>query len=149
MNKLFYLKGSRTGRYFVLGSGFTASTKTSASKLTEAQVIAARALGFEPSVTENVSVSFAVNYIRKGDVTWIRKGDVTWAGTVLPNVRNPSKRRFATREEANQHGSRFAVRRAKGSNVDGSAGHVGFYVTESSDPVNASVNWSTGLTNKL
>ena len=70
-------------------------------------------------------------------VSFIRPADLAADGGVRPNKNNPSKRRFKTREEADQHGSRFVE----------SLGHLGFYVTEVREPVNAWVNWETGLTN--
>ena len=139
MNKKYYLKGKDTGKFFVLGKGFVAPTKAEASQLTDAQVASAKSLGFEPSDAVEVASSWAVNYIRTGDLA----GD----GSIAANKRNPSKRRFATKDEAVQHGSRFQERRKKAGDEPGSAGHIGFYVTESSDPVNAEINWKTGLTN--
>lgn len=132
MNR-YYLRGNRTGRYFVKGSGFTATTRAGASQLTSAEVAAARSLGFEPSTTETVRKSWAVNYIRPEDIV---------SGRVQANTNNPSARRFATKEEAVQHGTKFPTRSQ-------SAGHAGFYVTETNDPVNAAINWDTGLTNAI
>jgi hypothetical protein len=131
MNKQYYLKNSY-GYYFVLGSGFTATGKCGASKLTSAQVTCAGSNGFIGS-TEEVAVnkSFAVNYVRPGDLV---------NGKVSANGNNPSSRRFATFDEAVQHGVNFQQREA-------SKGHLGFYVTESTDPVNAEINWKTRLTN--
>lgn len=139
MNKKYYLKGTQTGKFFVLAAGFVARNTSEASQLTEDQIAATKLLGFEPSETVAVTVSFACNYIRKGDAN----AD----GSIAANKRNPSKRRFATLDEAVQHGGRFRDRRKKSGDEAGTAGHIGFYVTESADPVNAEINWKTGLTN--
>lgn len=136
-----YLKGTQSGLFFVLGKGFVASCTKDASVLTDAQVASARNLGFEPSEVVKVATSYAVNYIREGDA----KAD----GSIAANKRNPSKRRFATKDEAIQHGSRFQERRKKAGDEAGTAGHIGFYVTVSDDEVNAEINWKTGLTNPL
>ena len=62
---------------------------------------------------------------------------------------DPSKRRFATFDEAVMHGSRFAARRKDRKDSDGTAGHKGFFVVETNDAVNSAINWKTGLTNPL
>lgn len=143
MNKLFTL--SLRGLYYVAGRGFYTTCAANATKLTQAQatdlVRCQASFGVTGIVTVPVACSYAVNYIRAGDLDG--------QGNVIANRRNPSKRRFATRDEANMHGSRFNVRRASAGAPEGSAGHIGYYVTESSDPVNASINWKTGLTNSL
>jgi len=140
MNKQ-YLKGIESGKFFGLGRGFTATTKAEASQLSDEQVEAVRIAGFEPSETVAVSTSFACNYIRSGDVNV--------DGSIAANKRNPSRRRFATKDEAIQHGSRFSERRKLAGDEPGTAGHVGFWVSEELDAVNASINWKTGLTNSL
>lgn len=142
------LKGTN-GNYFVLGQGFTAPLVSAASLLSNEQVASALNVGFTGTVEEVATKSFAVVYIRKGDAN----------GTTLnkqaPNANlgqvDPSKRRFETRDEAIIHGSRFATRRARKSDPVGSgtAGHIGFYVIETNDPVNSAVNPATGLTNSL
>ena len=138
--KQYTLKGSN-GSYYVKGEGFTASCRKKASALTDEQVNCAIELGFT-GTKEVLATSFAVNYIRAGDLDS--------NGQVKPNTKNPSRRRFATRDEAIKHGSRFGVRKsAERGAKPGSAGHIGFYVTESTDPVNAKVNWKTGLTNPV
>lgn len=138
MNKQYYLKNG--ANYFVLGAGFSTSNQANASKLTQAQIDCAKGLGYT-GTSIPVVVSFAVNYIRATDLDA--------AGNVQPNKRNPSKRRFATKDEAVQHGKRFEARRLKQGDAAGTAGHIGFYVTESTDAVNAKINWKTGLTNSL
>ncbi len=139
MNNKYNLLGT-CGHWFVLGKGFTAYAQKDASVVGDDEVRCLRAnLGYKFSTRAPLTVSFAVCYVRKTDLA----AD----GTVRQNIKNPSRRRFATRDEANQHGSRFAERKAKGSDVAGSAGHVGFYVIETYDPVNAEINWKTGLTN--
>ncbi len=136
-----YLKGTQSGKFFVLGAGFVARTTKEASVLTCDQIKAARSLGFEPSEVVKVTTSWACNYIRKGDA----KAD----GSIAANKRNPSKRRFATEDEAIQHGSQFKRRRLKAGDAEGTANHTGFWVSESNDEVNASINWKTGLTNPV
>lgn len=134
---------SSRGSYFVAGSGFVGSLKT-ATRLTSEEAAGvqqcARNMGINNSVVTTVVTSYAVNYIRSTDLV---------NGQVQPNCKNPSKRRFATKDEAVQHGSRFGARRANAGDAEGTAGHIGFYVTETSDPVNAEINWKTGLTNPL
>lgn len=75
--------------------------------------------------------SFAPSYIRKGDV----KGD----GSIAPNARNPSRRRFATEAEARTHAERFAVKR----------GHLGSFVTRINERPTSWVNAATGRTNEV
>lgn len=146
MNK-FVLKGLVTGLYFVKNQGFKAATTSLATKLSseEAAMVQATGVNYGVEASEVIEVkasSFAVCYVRPHDIA----GD----GSIKQNNLNPSRRRFATREEANIHGRRFNERRAKGRNTEkGSAGHVGFYVIETNDPVNAAINPATGLTNKV
>lgn len=140
MNNKYNLIGSN-GYWFVKGDGFKAASQNDASIVTDADISCLTNLGFVFKAKAPLVTSFAVCYVRKDDLNA--------NGTVRPNAKNPSRRRFATRDEAHQHGSRFAVRKAKGSDVEGSAGHVGFYVIETNDPVNATINWKTGLTNPL
>lgn len=141
MNKQYVLKSKINGFYFVKGKGYAAALPGAASKVTQAEADAVAIAGFEPFTMIEVATSFAVMYIRPQDLLA--------GGGVAANKNNPSRRRFATRDEANQHGSRFGKRKAEGSKVEGSAGHIGFYVVETTDPVNASINWKTGLTNSL
>ncbi len=98
---------------------------------------------------EELVTSYAVVYIRKGEGERLLKG--LGKNPANPNAGqvDPSKRRFATRDEADQHGSRFRSRKANANDADGSAGHEGFFVVETSDPVNAKINWKTGLTNPV
>jgi len=105
-------------------------------------------VGIVGSVEELVT-SYAVVYIRKGEGERLLKG--LGKNPANPNAGqvDPSKRRFATRDEADQHGSRFRTRKANASDAEGSAGHEGFFVVETSDPVNAKINWKTGLTNPV
>lgn len=132
--KKYYYVSNYSGRYFVLGAGFTAASKATASKLTNAQIEAARSAGFEPGTAKAVEQSFAVNYVRREDLGC--------GGSIKANTNNPSKRRFATFDEAFQHGTKLLTR-------ESSKGHLGFYVIETSDAVNAAINWKTGLTNSL
>lgn len=120
----YYLRGNNSGRYFVLGSGFTATTKATASRLNDAQVAAARGLGFEPSTTEAATVSFATNYVRpQNRSTRFANGRIRNVVDVDNN--NPSAKRFATLGEALNHGARKVLE----------MGHVGFWVTETNDAV--------------
>lgn len=142
MSKKYVLVNPASGWYLVVNKGFV-GTLSAASRLTEDEANGAAKcagqFGIECSLKE-LSVSYGVSYVRPGD---LKDGKVDF------NTLNPSRRRFATREEANIHGRRFDVRKAKKSKVVGSAGHIGFYVIETSDPVNAAINPATGLTNKL
>lgn len=143
MSKYIVKSGSFYGAfYYIQSKGFTGS-KTQATRLeySEAQGVAscAKNMGHAGPVIEKVSVSFAVNYIRPENL------DAN--GNVKPDARNPSRRRFATRQEAEKHASRFMERKKKNSTE--LAGHCGAYVTESTDEVNAYVNPDTGLTNSL
>ena len=79
----------------------------------------------------NQRYSFAVSYIRAKDLVA--------GGAINANKNNPSKRRFATVEEANQHGSRFTVIEE----------HLGFYVTRTNDRPTDWVNGKTGKTNPV
>jgi hypothetical protein len=138
------LKALQNGLYLVLGQGFVGTANQASRLAADAASNAAGAakslFGIDTTSEEVENRSFGVNYIRKGDIV---------NGVVQPNKRNPSKRRFATKEEANQHGSRFQERRLRKGDAKGTANHIGFYVTETTDPVNAAINWATGLTNAL
>ena len=79
----------------------------------------------------NQRYSYAVNYVRSKDLTE--------GGGVNANKNNPSKRRFATQAEANQHGSRFTVIEK----------HLGFFVTKTNDRPTDWVNGKTGKTNPV
>lgn len=143
-----------SGSYFVEGQGF-AGTQASASRYDSATATAKQACiascGLGSTTLESVSeVSYAVVHIRKGDIVTATGISKNQANSTL-NQFDPSKRRFATRAEANTHGKRFDTRRANKADAKGSgtAGHVGFYVIETNDPVNAYVNPATGLTNRL
>jgi hypothetical protein len=143
-NSRYAILNTATGLFLVAGCGFIAPTPKTATQYAadDADNVAdsAAGLGINANTVE-VSNSWAVNYIRQGDVN----DD----GSIAGNRKNPSKRRFATKDEAVQHGSRFGERKAKAGDESGTAGHVGFWVSESSDPVNAEINWKTGLTNPV
>jgi len=151
----FTLKGNQSGKYFVAGSGFSATCAKSATQLTADEAAGvqqcARNFGSETSTQEAVSTgSFAVVYIRGTDK--VTADGVTKAkGDLGKNQIDPSSRRFATFKEAATHAGRFQFRRARKSDpVDsGTAGHVGAYVIKTDDPVNSAVNPATGLTNSL
>lgn len=148
MNKL--LK-SITGLFLIVGKGFNGTAQTATrftpEGATDAQECASN-LGVQTTIVDAPASSFAVVYIRKGDVTADGKVQKKTANVNLGEV-DPSKRRFATEDEAIQHGSRFKARRANRVDQPGTAGHRGFFVVETSDPVNAAVNWKTGLTNSI
>jgi hypothetical protein len=75
--------------------------------------------------------SFAVYYIRPGDVME--------DGSVAANGNNPSRRRFGTRDEAEQHAARFVKKN----------GHLDSYVLQVNDRPTSWVNEATGLTNEV
>lgn len=138
-----------SGLYYKTGHGFTANLDSASrldgfevdSVLESCEDLGISGLTVIEAPVEKPSVSWAVCYVREGDLN----SD----GSIKTNTNNPSRRRFATRCEAIAHGSRFAVRKAKGSDVTGSAGHVGFWIIQTNDPVNAAVNPATGLTNPV
>ncbi len=148
-----YKAKDSSGKYYVHGKGFTGSTKCEGSELTEANLGCLTDLGYtftSEEIVEAVNAatgSFGVVYIRRKDV---KDGKVAKLATDanLGEI-DPSKRRFATFAEAKQHGSRFNLRKAKSGDKPGTAGHVGFYVVQTNDPVNAAVNWASGMTNSL
>ena len=146
MNKVV-IKNTKSGLFFVEGTGF-AGSQASATRFANAaeadQVLkcAARfgiavgdsvieaAVEVDPNIKQNADgSSFAVNFVRAKSIN----AD----GSINTHRLNPSKRRFATIEEARHHGSRFVTIEK----------HLGFYVTKTTDPVNAWVNQGTGKTN--
>ncbi len=137
----YYLKGSN-GLFFVNGGGFVASAKANASQLTQENLDCLTSLGFT-GTKEAVVIhkSFASNYVRPGE----QNAD----GSTKANTKNPSKRRFATFEEAWTHGCRARSRRLLKTDQPGTCNHRGFHVTVTNDPVNANVNPLTGLTNDI
>lgn len=140
------IRNTESGLFYVEGQGFkgTVATATRFAAVADANgaLDCARKFGFGGvAVVENAPApvdshikqnangkSFAVSFIRAKDLV---------GGSVAANKRNPSPRRFATAAEAQHHAARF-VKIEK---------HVGFYVTETNDPVNAWVNQVTGKTN--
>lgn len=136
-----------SGLYYKTGCGFTANLD-SASHLDEFGVENVLTSCEDLGIT-NLSVVDAPAPTPKTSwaVCYIRGGDLNDDGSIKLNTNNPSRRRFGSRCEAIVHGSRFAIRKAKGSTTAGSAGHVGFWVIETTDPVNAAINPETGLTN--
>jgi hypothetical protein len=151
MNKVILKEPN--GRFFVRGKGFVAQNKNEATQFQSAEDAAkavgcAAEFGIQAHMEEVLSISFGVVYIRRKDVTANGELDKQKADRAL-NEQDPSRRRFATFEEARIHGSRFHVRRAKRGDAPGTAGHRGFYIVETNDPVNAAVNPATGLTNPV
>ncbi len=135
----------KSGLYLIEGKGFVGTTKSAATQIDTddlgCAVKCAARMGVEVTVENAESVaqkSFAVCYVRPGDLD---------NGAVNANGKNPSRRRFATRDEAKTHADRYNVRKASYGAAAGSAGHVGAYVIETKDPVNSAVNPATGLTN--
>ncbi len=150
----FVLK-NLAGLYLVVGSGFIGKSASQGTQLSESEANCAagcaQKMGLGNTTSETVpEISFAVVYVRKGDT--FSNGVLTKAS---PNANlnqfDPSKRRFATRADANTHGKRFDTRRASKSDPknSGTAGHIGFFVIETNDPVNSTVNPATGLTNSI
>jgi len=139
------LKGLTSGKFFVQGSGFIACTIKTATPYTANAAVdmqnCLRNAGVESSTTVAIPAtkSFAVFYVRPQDLN----AD----NSVKQNALSPSKWRFATRAEANTHGKRFDERVKRASKVG--MGHVGFFVAETNDPVNASINPATGKTNPV
>lgn len=146
MSDKYKLKGSN-GLYFVKGKGF-AALKSSADVLTSEQVTCAAGLGYVGTKEEAIT-SFAVVYIRKGEGLNLLSGGKKNPADANKGQIDPSKRRFATEDEAWQHGTRARERRANRGDKPGTAGHEGFFVISTSDPVNSAVNWKSGLTNSL
>lgn len=141
-----------SGSYFVAGRGFVGESEqegTSYTKDSGNQAVSCiGSLGFgSGSLVEVKSSSFAVVHIRKGDVDGVKVSKRSPNGAM--NERDPSRRRFETVEEARAHGARYHVRRAYRKDPPGTAGHQGYFVIETNDPVNAKVNWKTGLTNPV
>lgn len=145
------------GLYFVYGTGFGGNLD-SASRLTEAEAADVIQSASDMGIT-NLKVYTApedeapATCVCAGITSWavcyVRKDDLNTDGSIKTNSKNPSRRRFATREEAIAHGSRFSHRKASAGDTPGSAGHVGFWIVGTSDPVNATVNPLTGLTNPV
>ena len=142
------------GKFFIENSGFTgteanATTFDSCSAANDTVSCLKRAGIFDAVVVTKTpaSASFAVCYIRKGDIN--AAGGISNKKLSSGFPETPSSRRFATEDEAVIHGSRFRARRARAGDKPGTAGHVGFYVIKTNDPVNAAVNPKTGMTNSI
>ncbi len=146
MNNKYIIKNVINGKFFVANKGFVATIPSEATKydLNSAELNSAlamaRALGF--SVTTQEFVPVDPNIVQNADgssytVHYIRKGQVNIDGSVQAHKNNPSKRNFATQDEAIHHASRFMK----------SEGHLGFFVIKVQARVNSYVNKVTGLTN--
>lgn len=146
MNNKYKLKGSN-GLYFVEGSGWT-GTEAKASVLTDAQLSCLASLGFTGTKVAAIT-SYAVVYIRKGEGVKLLAGHGKNPADANKGQVDPSRRRFATEDEAWQHGSRARERKANRGDKAGTAGHEGYFVIPTSDPVNSVINWKSGLTNPL
>ena len=155
MSKL--IKNS-AGLYFVYGIGF-GSNIDGASRLSDAEaedvIVSAQDMGINNLVVETAPEDAApkpcvcTEGIVSYAVCYVRKGDLNTDGSIKQNSKNPSRRRFASLSEAIAHGSRFSHRKANAGDEPGTAGHVGFWVVGTTDPVNATVNPLTGLTNPI
>lgn len=137
------IKNGASGLYLVIGKGFV-GTKAEASQFAADEVACQIKCAANYGVT---AVAEALPQHKSFGVCYVRIGDRNADGSIQPNKLNPSRRRFATFDEARIHGSRFHVRKARWQAAVGSAGHIGFYVIETTDPVNSVVNQKTGLTN--
>lgn len=152
MNNKYVLKNA-AGLFYVEGAGFVAAKASEATTLcndsADCTIACCSKLGITGINKVVASKSWAVVYIRQGEGIKLLNGGAKDPADANKGQVDPSKRRFATRDEAIQHGSRFDTRRKDRGDKPGTAGHEGFFVIETSDPVNAAVNWKTGLTNPL
>ena len=71
------------------------------------------------------------------EIYYVRPRDLRADGSVVPNAKNPSARRFAKREDAARHGDRFVTIEK----------HAGFFLKLVQLPATAYINAETGLTN--
>ncbi len=140
------IKNITSGLYLVKDKGFIARVPQEATAFTDSEAVSVQecvksvtgastvaetfTAPTDPNIKQNADgKSFAVSYVRAKQL----RGD----GSINTHKLNPSKRRFATYDEATHHGRRFmAIEK-----------HLGFYVTETFDRVNAYVNKVTGKTN--
>lgn len=154
MSSTYILKNGCTGLYFVSGKGYVGN-KQEASRLStiEAGVIrnngVSFGLAFGSVIVENGHTSWAVVYIREGEGRKLLDGLSKPSPDASKNQLDPSRRRFADRDEALHHGARFPERRKEAGDKPGTAKHEGYFVVQTSDPVNSKVNWKTGLTNSI
>lgn len=134
------------GKYFVAGRGFAATIPGEATRFSNEEVKANQeciaACGLGATMVEEVVVTSDPNIVQNTDgksyaVSFVRQKQLRADGSINTHKLNPSKRRFASQAEADHHGARF--RRIEK--------HLGYYVTVTSDPVNAYVNKVTGKTN--
>lgn len=153
MSKFVLKKYGFSTEYVLAAGGFTTDIKRAQvfSNTTEAQptIDCARKFGMGLVLVAAPVVSFAVVYIRKGEGVNLLNGLSKGSVDANKGQVDPSKRRFATFGEAKQHGSRFNLRKAKADDKEGSAGHEGYFIVETFDPVNSVVNFASGLTNSL
>ncbi len=149
MNEKQYKLVDDNGKFFVLGKGFIASTEAAGSTVNEGQVKCIAGLGFTGFKQVDAQKSYAVVYIRKGEGQNLLAGSTKGKADANKGQIDPSKRRFATEDEAWQHGSRARVRKANRGDAPGTAGHEGFFVVKTSDAVNSVINWKSGLTNPV
>lgn len=133
-----------SGSYFVQGKGFTAKSPLSATAYADKDVASAVDcivnVGLGPVTTEDVTIDPNIKQNADGSswaVYFVRAKQVRPDGSINTHKLNPSKRRFATRDEAVHHGFRFMEIEK----------HYGFWVQKTFDPVNAYVNRVTGKTN--
>lgn len=148
MNNNKLLKSVVSGKYFVEGDGFT-GTRDTATRISVDDIEdvrnCAKAMGLGDTVIEDDAVTAGDPNIKQNAdgtsfaVSFVRRKDLDGNGGVKAHKLNPSKRRFATHAEATHHGARFTQIEK----------HLGFYVTQTKDPVNAYVNKVTGKTNPV
>lgn len=114
--------------YFVEGRGFVGNaqnaTRINESDLRATQDCLARTTGSRGVVEAAPNRSFAVNYVRPQNRS-VGYSNGRTRNTVGPDSNNPSAKRFATLGEAQNHGQRNVIEQ----------GHVGYWVTETNDPV--------------
>lgn len=146
MKDQYKLRGTN-GKFFVKGQGFVADEK-GGSALDTCAADCAQKLGYVGTLVK-AKLSFAVVYIRKGEGEKLLAGGAKAPANAAAGQLDPSRRRFAERDEAIHHGARFAERRKNRGDKPGTAEHEGFFVIESTDEVNSAVNWKSGLTNSI
>ena len=138
------IKDTKSGLYFVEKQGFNGTvalaTRFDTLEAASATVAQVARFGIVASIENAVEVDANIKQNADGTsfaVSFIRAKDLNSDGSIKTNKRNPSARRFATKQEAVHHGSRYVTIEK----------HLGFYVTTTKDPVNAYVNKVTGFTN--
>ena len=145
-------KSKATSLYYVRGKGFVSKTQKGATRfesydhaeeeidtLSRAQAMGAKIVddplapkpaAEDPNIVQNEDgKSYAIGFIGAKNI----QRD----GSISPHKNGLSPRRFRTREEAAQHGSRFLLIEK----------HAGFTIAETYDRVNSWINKANGKTN--